>query len=141
GNVPDIDPEAYRLTVDGLVREPLRLSLADLSRFEARTLTVTLQCAGNRRREMMAHAPIPGELPWHDDAISTAEWTGVALRDVLLAAGVSLEDGAHVAFSALDTVERLGERFGFGSSIPLTRALEPDVLLATHMNGALLPPV
>lgn len=141
GSVPDVDADAYRLRVEGLVREPLQLGLADLAGFPARTVVATLQCAGNRRRSLMAYAPIPGELPWADDAISTAEWRGVALRDVLMAAGVQLEDGAHVAFRSVDTVERHGETFGFGGSIPIGRALEPDVLLATHMNGEPLPVV
>src|SRR5690606_11117008 len=116
----------YRLNVTGLVREPLRLSLDDLTRIPTRSVVATLQCAGNRRQQLMAHAPVPGELPWCDDAISTAEWTGVALADVLLAAGLQLEDAAHVAFSGLDTVERLGECFGYGSSIPVARSLVPD---------------
>ena len=139
GNVPAIAAERYRLSITGLVREPVSLSLDDLRQFPEHTLVATLQCAGNRRHELMAYAPIPDELPWGDDAISTAVWTGVRLRDVLLAAGIQLEDGAHVAFSALDTVERQGQQFGFGSSIPTARALQPDVLLAYAMNGAPLP--
>jgi sulfite oxidase len=36
-------------------------------------VTATLECAGNRRDERLALAPIPDELPWSADAISTAE--------------------------------------------------------------------
>jgi sulfite oxidase len=141
GNVPDMDATTYRLRVDGLVRQPLFLSLEDLGQFETQTLVTTLQCAGNRRQELIDHQPVPGELPWCDDAIGNAEWTGVRLRDVLLAAGIQLEDGLHVAFTGLDTVERQGRQFGFGGSIPTPRALDADVLIATHMNGEPLPPV
>ena len=141
GSVPDVTAADYRLSVNGLVRESLSLSLDDVRQFPASTVVATLQCAGNRRQQLMEHAPIPDELPWGDDAISTAEWTGARLRDLLLAAGIQLEDGAHVAFTALDTVERLGERFGFGGSIPTARALQPDVLLAYAMNGEPLPAV
>ena len=74
GDVPAVDREAFRLTVDGLVERELSLSLEDLRRFPRATVAATLQCAGNRRLEMMAVAPIPNELPWGTEAISTAEW-------------------------------------------------------------------
>jgi len=62
GPVPDIDPDAWRLVVDGLVHTPLELSLADLAaRFAERTLSATLQCAGNRRSGLIAVRDIPGE--------------------------------------------------------------------------------
>ncbi len=87
GGVPAVDPSQYRLTVDGLVEKPLSLSLDDLHALPRATVTATLQCAGNRRLEMMAHKPIPDELPWGTEAISNAEWSGVPLREVLAAAG------------------------------------------------------
>ena len=50
GPVPVIDPVAWRLKVGGMVGRPLELSLEELkSAYEPQTLTVTLQCAGNRR--------------------------------------------------------------------------------------------
>jgi DMSO/TMAO reductase YedYZ molybdopterin-dependent catalytic subunit/glyoxylase-like metal-dependent hydrolase (beta-lactamase superfamily II) len=139
--VPKVDPASYLLTVGGLVREPLSLSLADLRRrFERVTLTATLMCAGNRRSEFATVAPIPGQAPWGAGAIGNAIWSGVRLRDVLLAAGVEIEDG-HVAFTGLDQAEEEGELTEFGGSIPLAKALSPDVLLTDEMNGAPLPPV
>src|SRR5215213_2423392 len=56
---PAVDAAEYRLTVGGLVRRPLALSLDDLRRdFPRMRVTAALQCAGNRRQEMMAVAPI-----------------------------------------------------------------------------------
>ena len=40
----------------------------------------------------------------------------------------------------LDQVERHGHRFGFGGSVDLAKAMSGDVLLATELNGAPLPP-
>jgi sulfite oxidase len=139
GDVPAVDAGAYRLAVDGLVESPLSLSLADLRRFPRITVGATLQCAGNRRRELIEVAPIPNELPWDSEAVSNAEWSGVPLREALAAAGP--KSGAlHVAFLGLDETERHGHRFRFGGSVPLEKAIHPEVLLADTMNGAPLPP-
>lgn len=140
GSVPRVDANAYRLAVGGMVATQLDLSLADLAeRFERRTVISTLACAGQRRIEMTDVAPIPGELPWGQEAVSTAEWSGWSLADVLRAAGVT-DDAQHVAFEGLDEVERRGERFKYGSSIPRSKAASHEVLLADSMNGQPLPP-
>ena len=140
GDVPEVEAAAYRLKVEGAVERPLALSLADLARFPRREVTATLQCAGNRRQELVERKPIPNELPWGLEAVSTARWSGVALADVLAAAGPTAE-ARHLALTGLDETERHGHRFRFGGSIPLDKALAPEVLLATGMNGAPLPPV
>jgi sulfite oxidase len=140
GDVPAVDPATFRLEVKGAVSRPLALSLDGLERFPRREVTATIQCAGNRRQELVERKPIPHELPWGSEAVSNAVWSGVALADVLAEAG--LGDGArHAAFCGLDDTERHGKRFHFGGSIPIEKALSPEVLLATRMNGAPLPPI
>ncbi len=131
----NIDPAAYRLAVRGDVRATSRLSLDDLRRdFPHETVTATLQCAGNRRAELMAIKDIRGESPWVADAIGAATWTGVPLRAVLEAADVGGE-ARHAAFTGLDTARLEGHTFNVGSSIPLDKARQPEVLLAYAMNG------
>src|SRR5260370_20065604 len=103
------------------------------------TVTATLECAGNRRGELMAVKPIPGEVPWGADVIGTATWRGVPLREVLQAVGVEA-DARYVAFTSLDEAQFEGEKVSFGSSIALEKALSPDVLLAYEMNDAPLAP-
>ena len=138
--IPHLQLESYRLTVGGLVSRELSLSLDDIkNNFERRTLTATLQCAGNRRKELVSYKPIDEQLEWGIEAIGTAEWTGVRLGDILASAGISSQDAAHVAFLGLDTLMRDGEREAFGSSIPLDKALACEVLLAYEMNGEDLP--
>jgi sulfite oxidase len=140
GPVPEVDPEQYRLSVDGMVREPLELSLRDLQeRFTKQTIMATLQCAGNRRLELMEIAPIPGETPWDAGTISNGVWGGVPLREVLLAAGISV-GARHLAFLGIEDVIRHGEQVGFGGSIPLEKGMSPEVLLAYEMNGEPLTP-
>ena len=140
GPVPQVDPSSYRLTVGGLVARPLTLSLAELGRnFERVSVDATLTCAGNRRNELVAVDPIPGQVPWGAGATGNAVWGGFRLRDVLTAAGAD-PDAGHVAFAGLDQCEEEGELLEFGGSIPLDKALGPDVILADEMNGAPLPP-
>ena len=140
GVVPEPDAATYRLVVRGGKGGPLSLSLGDLRRFPRQTVAATLQCAGNRRREMLALRDIPGEVPWDLEAISQGEWGGVSLYHVLELAGIR-PGVAHVAFTGLDEVERRGRRFGFGASIPLDKALGAEVLLVDEMNGAPLTPL
>ncbi len=135
GPIPHLDPDGWRLDVDGLVESALQLSLTELqSAYSQVTLAATLQCAGNRRQGLIEVRDIPGEDPWGPGATSTAEWTGVRLRDVLAAAGVQPE-AAHVAFAAPDLSQLAEPPQSYGSSIPLAKASSGEVLLAWAMNG------
>ncbi len=135
GPVPDLDPDAWRLTVDGLVDQPLAFSLAELrERFEEHSIVATLQCAGNRRAGFLQVRDIPGEDPWESGATSTAQWTGARLGDVLRAAGIRPE-AAHVAFAAPDRSELADPPQAYGGSIPAAKALSDETLLAWAMNG------
>jgi sulfite oxidase len=141
GPVPDVDAAAWRLRVDGLVERPLDLSLTTLREaFQAREVTATLQCAGNRRAGLMAIRDIPGEAPWGPGATGTATWTGIALSDVLALAR-PLAEGAHVGFEGADLCHEVEPAERFGGSIPLDKARRPEVLLAWAMNGEPLAPV
>jgi sulfite oxidase len=142
GEIPRLDAAEHRLRVEGLVSEPLDLSMSELrARFPRRVVTATLQCAGNRRAELSEVAPVSGT-KWGAGAIGTAEWAGVALGDVLRAAGVweNTSEELHVAFEAADKVSQEGRQFTYGASIPLTKALSAEVLLADEMNAAPLAP-
>jgi sulfite oxidase len=141
GAVPQVDPAGYRFTVGGLVERALSLSLDDLRRdYAPRSVQATVSCAGLRRNELVAVKPIPGEVVWEAEPVSTGVWRGISLAAVLGAA--KPQSGAtHVAFTGLDQIERHGERFGFGGSIPITKALAEETLLAWELNGAPLPPV
>jgi len=141
GPVPVIDPRAWRLRIGGLAEHDLDLSLEDLhGRFAPQTITATLQCAGNRRADLMEVRDIPGEAPWGPGATSTAEWTGVSLAEVLRTAGPR-PGATHVAFSAPDISPAAHPPQAYGGSVPLAKALAGEVLLAWAMNGQPLPPV
>ncbi len=128
------------LGVDGLGVSPRRLTLAELqSEFAHHTVAAVLQCAGNRRADLRRVAPVSGD-PWAPGAIGNAAWTGVRLADVLRAAAARDDDALHVAFAARDVCEVEGRRFTYGVSIPMRKAMSPEVLLAWAMNGEALAP-
>lgn len=136
---PLLDAATHVLRVDGLVREPLELSLRDLGeRLERCELRATLQCAGNRRDGLIRVREVPGEIPWGVEGIGTARWSGWRLRDVLALAGID-PAAAHIELVGLDRVDRGDEVVSFGGSIPLEKALADEVLLADRMNGEPLP--
>jgi DMSO/TMAO reductase YedYZ molybdopterin-dependent catalytic subunit len=135
--IPEIDSADWSLSVDGLVRTPLTLSWNEVRSMPSRTVAVTLECAGNGRGLL---TPLPAGQPWGLGAVSTALFTGVPLRAVLGLAG--LADGAvEVLFAGADAADiGSGRTERFERSLPLNKALHPDVLLAWEMNGQPLPP-
>jgi len=134
---PAIDASTWRLEVTGLVERPLTLGLHELSRMPAATRVVTLECAGNGRYAL--DPPVDGE-PWRLGAVSTAEWTGVPLAEVLDRAG-TLPAAREVVFRGADrgvVAGRAGE-IHFERSLTLDTARDSQALLAYAMNGEALP--
>ena len=136
GTIPQIAAGDYKLKVGGQgATTPFELSLSEMrSRFPERKVTAVMQCAGNRRSDMAEVKHVSGD-GWGPGAISNAEWSGVALADVLKAAGAPDDSKLHVAFACHDDVEEDGERFKFGVSIPMPKAIAPETILAFAMNG------
>jgi DMSO/TMAO reductase YedYZ molybdopterin-dependent catalytic subunit len=135
-DIPAIDAATWRLEVGGRVQRPLSLALGELRARASRTLTVTLECAGNGRALL---EPRPVSQPWLMEAVGTAEWTGTPLRPILEETGV-LEDGAEVVFTGLDRGIQGEVEHDYARSLPLADALDDDVLLAYEVNGQPLPP-
>jgi DMSO/TMAO reductase YedYZ molybdopterin-dependent catalytic subunit len=135
--IPILDPDAYRLAVSGAVDRPLSLSLRDVRNMPAQTMVVTLECAGNGRT--LFDPAVPGE-KWNLGAVSTAEWTGVPLVEVLDRAGVRSE-GREVLFRGADggAVDGASGGIQFERSLAVADARQGDVLLAYAMNGEPLP--
>ncbi len=135
--IPNLDPVTFRLTVGGLVERPLSLNLRDLHNLRSQTLIATLECAGNGRT--LFQPSIEGE-KWNLGAVSTAEWTGVPLAEVLDRAGV--RTGAReVLFRGADggTLDDHSDPIRFERSLQLDHARDADLLLAYAMNGEPLP--
>jgi DMSO/TMAO reductase YedYZ molybdopterin-dependent catalytic subunit len=135
----DIPPPAaadWRLRVEGLVRQPLSIALEELRAMPGRTVRATLECAGNGRAQISPRYP---SIPWGEEGVSTAEWTGVPLAQVLRAAGLR-EGVRELVFSGADRGIDRGVEHPFARSLPPEEASRDEVLLAYAMNGAPLPP-
>jgi DMSO/TMAO reductase YedYZ molybdopterin-dependent catalytic subunit len=135
--VPRIDADSWSLTVNGAVRHHLALSLPDLRRLPSRSVIATLECAGNGRA--LLDPAVPGE-QWKLGAVSTAEWTGVSLVEVLDRAGVT-SSAREIVFRGADSGKVHGgkEALQFERSLPVESTRNEDVLLAYAMNGETLP--
>ena len=112
---PSIDREQWSLHIGGMVTHPRSWSFKELMQQPQTTMIATLECIGNT---------VGGY------SIGTAEWGGVKLNHLLNEAGFDP--------NAFDLVLRGAD--DYSDSVPLSRALEDDVLLATTMNGVPLPP-
>ena len=134
---PRLDPASWQLEVSGLVERPLRLSLRDLHNMRSGTLVATLECAGNGRSGF--DPPAEGE-QWQLGAVSTAEWTGVPLAEILGRAGPSPQ-AREIVFRGADqgNVGEGADPIRFERSLPAADAGHSGSLLAYAMNGEPLP--
>jgi DMSO/TMAO reductase YedYZ molybdopterin-dependent catalytic subunit len=135
-DIPFLDPGSWRLSVDGLVGHPLSLDLATLRSLPSRTVRMTMECAGNGRARF---EPRPVSQPWLMEAVATAEWTGVPLRDLLSSAHTN-PAAVEVVFTGADHGIERGVEQDYQRSLTVAEAAEADVLLAYEMNGAPLTP-
>lgn len=135
-DIPCVDPAGWRLRVGGKVKKEISLSLDDIRRRPQRTLPVTFECAGNGRARL---SPRPISQPWLNEAVSTAEWTGTPLADVLEEAGLA-SDVVELVFTGADHGIEKGNEHDYARSLSVNEAKRPEVLLVYEMNGRPLEP-
>jgi DMSO/TMAO reductase YedYZ molybdopterin-dependent catalytic subunit len=138
-SMPSLDEKTWRLRVTGAVGKPLELTYADILNMAARTLPVTLECVGNGRSFL---EPKAKGVQWELGAVSTAEWTGVTLASILEKAELKKE-AVDVVLEGADSGTVKNEpkpegKLHFARSLPLAKAMKPEVLLAHRMNGEAL---
>ena len=137
--VPNIDVAKYSLEVQGSQRSAV-FSYAQLQKqFKKKSVTAVVQCAGNRRSEMVKIKSVKG-LNWGSAAIGNAEWSGVSLSDLLKYSGIDL-DGTNKKHLVFEGMDKGPEGSVYGASIPIemARALKDDIIIAYEMNGEKIP--
>ncbi len=135
-DIPDVDPVAFRLTIDGHVDRPLALTLDELRALPTVTAEVTMECAGNGRALLEPRAI---SQPWLRGAVGNAEWTGTPLVPLLERAGMR-EGAVDVAFTGLDRGFEGGLEQDYERGLSVADAMHGDLLLAYEMNGRPLLP-
>jgi DMSO/TMAO reductase YedYZ molybdopterin-dependent catalytic subunit len=110
GDLPSRSRKSYRLSVKGLVQQPVTVTYDDLTAMKSTTLHRDFQCVTGWR-------------------VPDVEWKGVRLSDLLDRAGVSPEAKA-VRFVSFD-----GE---YTESLTLDQARRADVIVAYEMEGGQL---
>jgi DMSO/TMAO reductase YedYZ molybdopterin-dependent catalytic subunit len=113
--LPQISPDNWTLSIDGMVDHPLEFSFDELLRMPLTQTDITLVCVSNQ---------VGGTYN------GNARWLGVPLGGLLRKAGV--QAGADQVLSTSTD--------GMTISTPVTTILDrPDSLLAVGMNGQPLP--
>jgi DMSO/TMAO reductase YedYZ molybdopterin-dependent catalytic subunit len=135
-DIPAVDPQQWRLAIGGAVANPLTFGLDELRARPRKTVRVTLECAGNVRARL---APRPVSQPWLTEAVGTADWTGVPLRDLLHEAGAD-PSAVEVVFTGADHGLERGIEQDYQRSLTVAEANRPEMLVAYEMNGAPLLP-
>ncbi|KAF1980794.1 sulfite oxidase [Aulographum hederae CBS 113979] len=148
GGIPTIEEDKWDLNVDGLVREPKKLTLADLkneSLFPRITKACTIQCSGTRRVEQIALYAGEGDeminAPWAEGAIGTAVYTGVSLKHVIKHCGGLINKTGHIELFGADTYFKQNEVMNYAVSVPWSKVKANEVLLCWEMNGKPLPKI
>ena len=135
-DIPQAQAVDWRLEIAGLVERPMSCTLAELRGMRAKTVRVTMECAGNGRGQMVPRYP---SVPWIEEGVSTAEWTGIPLAALLSRAGLQ-STARDIAFHGADRGIDRGLEHDFARSLVPADALHEDVLVAYEMSGAPLPP-
>jgi sulfane dehydrogenase subunit SoxC len=128
--IPDVDPDAHRLLIHGLVKRPLVFTLETLSRYPMESRIAFIECGGNG---LQLYQKDPASLNCQSlhGLVSCAEWTGVKLSTLMDEVGVDpavkwiLAEGADAA--------------SMSRSVPLAKAMD-DALIALYQNGERIRP-
>jgi sulfane dehydrogenase subunit SoxC len=128
--IPDINPDAHRLLIHGLVKRQLIFTLENLARYPMESRIAFIECGGNGQL-LYQREPAQVGVQQIQGQVSCAEWTGVRLAVLLQEAGVDpkaqwlLAEGADAA--------------GMSRSVPLAKAMD-DALVALFQNGERVRP-
>lgn len=147
GGIPIIEKDEWKLSLDGLVKNPKTYTLDDLmdeTRFPRMEKTVTIQCSGTRRVEQIALYGGQGDevpqAPWAEGAIGTARYVGVSLKKLIKDCG-GLLDAKHLELYGAETYVKDLEVMNYVVSVPWSKVKANEVMLAWEMNGEQLPKI
>lgn len=133
-----VDASRWTLTIDGeSVKQKKTYSIAQLkAQFPHHTYQLTIECGGNGRAEF--NPPAKGN-QWTTGAVGSPKWTGVRLRDVLEDCGIK-DDAVYIGYHGADShLSRDPNKAAISRGVPMSKALEDEVLIAWSMNDQDIP--
>jgi DMSO/TMAO reductase YedYZ molybdopterin-dependent catalytic subunit len=120
---PIVDAATWRLIIDGEVNTPVQVDYRTLRALPPVQVTKTLECISN----FTAACNLTS---FGCDLISTAQWRGARLSDVLALAGGLKSSSVSLAFLSADE---------FSAGLASDVVKDPETLVAYEMNGEPLP--
>lgn len=133
-----VDASTWTLTIDGeSIKQTKTFSIAELKeKFQEYSYQLTIECGGNGRSEF--YPPAKGN-QWTTGAVGCPLWTGVRLRDVLEDCGIK-ENAVYIAYHGADShLSGDPKKTAISRGVPMSKALEDDILIAWAMNGEAIP--
>ena len=116
GQIPEIQEISYKLKVTGSINNPTSYSLSELRALPVITLPLTTECIGN---------PTQGSL------VSTANWTGFSVYNLLDSLGIKSE-ATGVKYLAAD---------GYYATHTMEQLINNSIIGALYINYQTLPPL
>ena len=128
---PILTPESFTLKVSGSVEKSIILNYYDLIKLPSLSKRVIIECSGNKRA--FFKEKVFGE-QWENGAMSEGVWKGVSLKTLLEYTGIKA-GVKEVVFRGRDAGVKNSEFVHFDRSLPIAKALHPEVLIAYEFNG------
>jgi DMSO/TMAO reductase YedYZ molybdopterin-dependent catalytic subunit len=135
GQIPDdaTNTDAWTIRIDGEVNTPLELKLGEIKqRFQAQTHRMVLECGGNGRSFF---SPPGRGNQWTNGGAGAAEWTGVALKEVLAAAGLKADAKFTGSYGSDAHLSGDASKHAISRGNPIERSLDPHAMIVWAMNG------
>ena len=128
--IPDIDPDAHRLLIHGMVKRNLVFTLDALARYPMESQIAFVECGGNSGA-LYAEKPAQGNAQALHGLVSCAEWTGVRVKTLLAEAGVDPKASWVFAEGA--------DSAAMSRSVPLAKMMD-DAMICLYQNGERVRP-
>ncbi|HUR15884.1 MAG TPA: sulfite oxidase [Candidatus Limnocylindrales bacterium] len=135
-DIPATTAQSWRLGIGGAVEAPFAMDMDEIRALPARTLAVTMECAGNGRARL---SPRPMSQPWLYEAIGTAEWTGTSVWPLIERARPR-SDVVDYVFTGADRGIQGEIEHDYARSLTEDELRRGEVMLVYEMNGRPLEP-
>jgi sulfane dehydrogenase subunit SoxC len=131
GGTAHVDPNEFRLMIHGAeIERDIVLTLEELKRYPRVTRTHFIECPANGGQEW--RGPQFNSLQFAKGFMSSAEWTGVYIKDLIKDLGVDMEKAQWMLAEGSDNSE-------MGRTVPMDKVLD-DAMVVWGQNGEALRP-